>query len=88
MHLTHRTGFDVKVTSRDRLGDREVLAVHDARLATATFVRGRIEHVVCVLVLGLLERRRCLFLDALWDRTCQVCQLTISQGLSDCRDQP
>jgi hypothetical protein len=71
MHLTHCTGLDVKMASRDGLGDREVLAIHDARLATAAFVCRRVEHVVCVLVLGLLERRRRLFLNALgygaWD---------------------
>jgi hypothetical protein len=73
VHLTHRTGFDIKMTSRDRLGDWEILAVHDARLTTATHVRGRIEHVVCVLVLGLFERRRRLFLNALGDGAWEVC---------------
>jgi hypothetical protein len=72
VHLTHRTGLYIKMTSRDRLGDWEVLAVHDARLATAAFVRRRIEHVVCVLVLRLLERRRRLLLDALGDGAWEV----------------
>lgn len=72
VHLTHRTRFDIKMASGDRLGDWEVLAVHDACLATAPFVRGRVEHVVCVLVLGLLERGRRLFLNALWYRTWEM----------------
>jgi hypothetical protein len=87
MHLTHRTGLDVKMTSRDRLRDREVLAVHDACLAATAFFRGRVEHVVRVLVLGLLERRRRLFLDALGYRAWEVgVSWPISQVLPGCRN--
>jgi hypothetical protein len=87
MHLTHRTRFNVKMASRDGLRDREVLAIHDARLATTAFFRGRVEHVVRVLVLGLLERRRRLFLDALGYRAWEMCvSWPISQVLPGCRD--
>jgi hypothetical protein len=68
-HASHR----VQYQDDQPRSSWEVLAVHDARLATASFVRRRIEHVVCVLVLGLLERRRRLFLDALGYGAWGVC---------------
>ena len=67
VHLAHSTRFDVQVTSSDRLRDGEVLAVHDTRFAAATLVGWGVKHVVGVLVLRLLERRRLLLIDALGD---------------------
>jgi len=68
VHLAHSTGLNVQMTSSDRLGDREVLAVHDARFAATTFVGRSVKHVVSVLVLRLLKRRRFLLINALGDR--------------------
>jgi hypothetical protein len=68
VHLAHSTRLDVQVTSSDRLGDGEVLAVHNARFTAAALVRRGIEHVVGVLVLRLLERGRLLLVNALGDR--------------------
>jgi len=73
VHLAHSARLDIQMTGSDRLGDREVLAVHNARLAAATLVRWGIEHVVGVLVLRLLERRRLLLINALGDRACKPC---------------
>jgi hypothetical protein len=67
VHLAHSTRLDVQVTSSDRLGDGEVLAVHNARFTAAALVRRGIEHVVGVLVLRL-ERGRLLLVNALGDR--------------------
>lgn len=53
------------MTGSDRLGDGEVLAVHNTRFAATALVRWGIEHVVGVLVLRLLERRRLLLVNAL-----------------------
>lgn len=55
------------MTGSDRLGNGEVLAVHNAGFATAAFVGWSVEHVVGVLVLRLLERRRLLLIDTLGD---------------------
>lgn len=51
MHLAHGARLNVQMSSSDRLGNREVLAVHNARLTAAAFVRWSVEHVVGVLVL-------------------------------------
>ena len=68
VHLAHGARLNIQVAGGDRFGDGEVLAVHNARLAAATFVRWGVEHVVGVLVLRLLECRRFLLVDALRDR--------------------
>jgi hypothetical protein len=68
VHLAHGARFDVQMTGSDRLGDREVLAVHNARLAAAAFVGWGVQHVVGILVLGLLKRRRLLLVNALGHR--------------------
>lgn len=73
VHLAHSTRLDIQVAGGDRFGDGEVLAVHNARLATAAFVGWSVEHVVGVLVLRLLERRRLLLVNALGDRAWIQC---------------
>ena len=65
VHLAHSARLDIRVAGGNRLGDGEVLAVNDARLATAAFVGWGVEHVVGVLVLRLLECRWLLLIDAL-----------------------
>ena len=65
VHLAHSARLDIQVAGGNRLGDGEVLAVNDARLATAAFVGWGVEHVVGVLVLRLLECRWLLLIDAL-----------------------
>jgi len=69
VHLAHSARLDVQVTSSDRLGDREVLAVHNARFTTATHVGWGVEHVMSVLVLRLLECSGLLLFNALGNRT-------------------
>lgn len=54
------------MSSSDGLGDREVFAVHNARLSTASYFCRSVEHVVGILVLRFLERRRLLLVNALW----------------------
>ena len=56
------------MTGSDRLGDREILAVHNSSFAAATLVGWGVEHVVGVLVLRFLDRRRLLLVDTLGDR--------------------
>lgn len=65
VHLAHSARLDIQVASGDRFGDREVLAVHNARLAAAAFVGWGVEHMVGVLVLRLFKCRRLLLIDAL-----------------------
>lgn len=67
VHLSHSTRLDVQVTGSNRLGDGEVFAVHNTRFAAAALIRWGVKHVVGVLVLRLLERRRLLLIDALGD---------------------
>lgn len=67
VHLSHRAGFNIKMRSRDGLGDWEVsLAVHNTSFPSTALFCGSLQHVVCVLVLGLLERLRGLLLDTSW----------------------
>jgi len=73
VHLAHSARLDIQVAGGDRLGDREVLAVHNTRFAAAALVRWGVEHVVGVLVLRLLERRRLLLVNALRDRAWKPC---------------
>lgn len=51
VHLAHRTRLNVKVCGCDRLGDGEVLAVHDAGFSTATLNCRGVKHMMSVLVL-------------------------------------
>lgn len=67
MHLAHSARLDIQVTGGDRLGDGEVLAVHNTRFAAAALVGWGVEHVVGVLVLRLLERGRLFLINALGD---------------------
>jgi hypothetical protein len=67
VHLAHSARLDIKVTSSDRLGNWEVLAVHNARFTAATLVGRGVQHVVGVLVLRLLKRWWLFLVDALGD---------------------
>lgn len=89
VHLTHRAGLDVKMASRNRLGDWEVFAVNNTRLAATAFICGSVKHVVGVLVFGLLERWRLLLVNALRYGAWEVCvSRPISQALPDCLPRP
>ena len=68
VHLAHSARLNIQVAGSDCLGDGEVLAVHDARFTAATFIGRSVKHVMGVLVLRLLERRRLLLINALGDR--------------------
>lgn len=82
VHLAHSARLDVQMTGSDSLGNREVLAVHNTRFAAAALVGWGVEHVVGVLVLRLLERRRLLLINALRDRACKPCQLNVLRNQS------
>lgn len=68
MHFPHRARLDIQMSSCNRLGNGEVLAVNYARFSAAALLGWSVEHVVSVLMLRLLERPRLLLVDAVGDR--------------------
>lgn len=55
VHLAKCSRGDVKMRGGNGLGNRKVSAVHDPGFSSTALFRGSLEHVVGVLVLGLLE---------------------------------
>lgn len=69
VHLAHGTRLDIQMTSSDRLGNWEVLAVNDARFTATSLLRWSFKHVVGVLVLRFLECGWLFLIDAFRYRT-------------------